>query len=212
MACGFFLGGERRGSSSGSSTDRFGTVLLTHSAARLTSSSWSASASSLPSVGNRTMVLWACHLRNCDGESSISFAAPASALSVGVCVSRGGRLGVVSGSRLWEGRCIQEFCLMVPVGCRDCCPGPGATAAAGRSASRGPRDAPRAAAGEGSPGARCRKLDRRRRSWAQGRTAVSTVRTSRRKSTKSFENFDGSLRPVGGLFMMTNIARVGGMW
>jgi hypothetical protein len=50
------------------------------------------------------------------------------------------------------------------------------------------------------------------RTCAVGRCAAFTVRLADTKSTNIAEAFDGSARPVGGLLLMTNIARVGGMW
>mmetsp|Transcript_24959 Transcript_24959/g.78671 ORF Transcript_24959/g.78671 Transcript_24959/m.78671 type:complete len:248 (+) Transcript_24959:278-1021(+) len=204
-----------RGLSVSSSTGGIGTVLLTHSRARLTSSTRSASASSASSAspaastaaGGAPAEPSACHLRNCEGDVG---AARAKASSVGVCVSSGGRLGGCR-SRLLEGlRWCQEFWRLVEAaGAPRCCACPAPVG--GASASRGPRLAARAAAGSGSPTPRCRKGSCRR-PWAEGRTAGSTVRHSLRKSTKSLEKGLGSLRPAGGLVLMTNIARVGGMW
>mmetsp|Transcript_145986 Transcript_145986/g.468108 ORF Transcript_145986/g.468108 Transcript_145986/m.468108 type:complete len:275 (+) Transcript_145986:342-1166(+) len=82
------------------------------------------------------------------------------------------------------------------------------------SASRGPRLASKASSGDGSPSLLWQK-GCSNKACAAGRSLGSKLRQAERKERKpSLENVfatSGSLKPVGGFVMMTNMARDGGI-
>mmetsp|Transcript_58399 Transcript_58399/g.125487 ORF Transcript_58399/g.125487 Transcript_58399/m.125487 type:complete len:313 (+) Transcript_58399:1-939(+) len=229
------------GLSNSSSTVCMGTILFTHSRARRRSSSASTSPSSIivgkPPIHKPEARLGllsagalapsaACHLRNCEESRGEVRAAKASTL--GVVASKGGKLRLGSIPSPWplaEGgspgrgnepelgvRLCQEFCqefCRLAVGVSGLLAKPGVTG--GASARRGPKLAPSVSPGDVSPQARWRK-GCECKACAAGRFEASTVRHWDKKSPKSCEKLPGSFRPDGGLLLMTNIARVGGMW
>mmetsp|Transcript_90696 Transcript_90696/g.196277 ORF Transcript_90696/g.196277 Transcript_90696/m.196277 type:complete len:279 (+) Transcript_90696:32-868(+) len=205
---------ELVGLSASSSTVCIGTMLLTHSRARRLSSSASmasskASPASPPSDGDCERSV----PRSLEGEDEAAVApTKASTLGVSACSVPpwgtellAGR-GVVTTS---EAPGDRHWCDPA----RLCTVGVGGPCGGCAFFSRGARLASRAAAGVGKAlpmgdwaKAFCS------RAWADGRTLASTIRHEETKSTKSGENCCGSLSPVGGLLLITNIARVGGMW
>mmetsp|Transcript_62609 Transcript_62609/g.135932 ORF Transcript_62609/g.135932 Transcript_62609/m.135932 type:complete len:296 (+) Transcript_62609:16-903(+) len=193
-----------------SSTVSMGTVRLTHSRARLLSSSFSRSASlSMPSP---PPAISACGRRRGE-EDPVSPRERVSASALGNVnassdgILRLGKFAICAVAAMPSEFPLEDRPRQVPprgVGIVD------PLDVSGASASLGARLVPRALlAGSSS---RQRKKACSRRSRAEGRIVGSTIRHCDTKSTKSFEDACVSLSPLGGLLPITNIARVGGMW